>query len=742
MTVRRLPLLCSTSLRRGGIFFSLALFACFTVSAANPLKIGDIPFELTLSEVSAHTVRLQLAPLDSSGHPLPGIPSTVLVPFVSKQKLQTRALSGNKELHVGSMRIILNAEPLSVSIYRPDGKVLQSLVFENDGGTNLLTFETAAPVLGLGEGEQQFDRRGHFFPMRNGQLSPMLATHGATIPVPFLLGTDGWALFVHEPWGSFDLRGGKGRFALRPESLKHEPIDLFFISAPQPADALAEYIRLVGHPVMPPKWVLGYIQSHRTLSGPDEPLEIAKTFREKELPCDAVIYLGTGYCTNGWNTGHGSLEFNPNAFNHPAEQIKALHDLNFRVILHINHAPRDLFGASIDEPSDSPLHIRNYWARHKQDFALGVDGWWPDDGDELPIEARLARHRCYYEGPLSDRPNVRPWALHRNGFAGAARDGGFLWSGDTMSRWATLAAHVPVALNYSLSLTPYWGSDTGGFVPTPELTGELYTRWFEFSAFNPLFRSHGRTWHLRLPWGWNTGETGPIESRDVTDRAELHNSQVEPICRKYLELRYRLLPYNYTLMREACDTGLPPMRALWLHYPNEAEAVSLGDEYLWGRDILVAPVVEKGATSRRLYLPKGNWYDWWSGEQLAGGRWLERQVDLATMPIYVRAGAIIPLDPVRQYTAQPVQAPTTLRIHPGSDGDFVLYDDDGTTLDYLHNVATWTHFHWNDARRTLTIEPDNRSKARPAAREFELLMVSSGEKKQVEYNGKKLQMTF
>src|SRR5437870_12738980 len=124
---------------------------------------------------------------------------------------------------------------------------------------------------------------------------------------------------------------------------------------------------------MPPKWALGYFQSHRTLAGPEEPLQIARSFREKRLPCDALIYLGTGYCTNGWNTGHGSLDFNPKVFARPAEQIQALHDLNFKVILHINHAPTNLFGASVAENSDAPFHIHNYWARHRQVFALGVD---------------------------------------------------------------------------------------------------------------------------------------------------------------------------------------------------------------------------------------------------------------------------------------------------------------------------------------------------------------------------------
>ena len=480
-----------------------------------------------------------------------------------------------------------------------------------------------------------------------------------------------------------------------------------------------------------------------------------------------------------WNVLNGTIDFNKNAFPRPAEQIKALQAEHFKVILHVNQAPRNLFGTNVggtfsDGPLstnlssrgpyltrserqalgapvgtgapadfDSPLHIRNYWAWHRPVFALGVDGWWPDDGDELPIEARIARHLTYYEGSLLERPNERPWALHRNGYAGVARYGGWIWSGDTQSRWATLAAHVPVGVNYSLSLTPFWGTDIAGFVPTDDLTGEYYTRWFEFAAFNPLFRSHGRTWHLRLPWGWNLGESGPLETNWRPNPDELHNAEVEPICKKYLELRYQLLPYNYTLMREACDTGLPPMRALWLHYPNDPEAVKLGDEYLWGRDWLVAPVVEKGAKSRRVYLPEGAWYDWWTGEKLAGKRWIERPVDLATMPLYVRAGAIVPLDPVRQFTSQSVNGPTALRIHPGANGEFTLYDDDGQSLGYrdaTDSKTTWIRFRWDDAKRRLTIEPDPRMKKWPGGvRKFSIRRVDvKSEPTEVEFRGKRM----
>jgi alpha-glucosidase/alpha-D-xyloside xylohydrolase len=750
--------------------------ASAALAEANGIEFAGAPAELVVSEVSERTIRIELSVLDASGKPRPASPSSVLVPFPVKEKFRARELGREKQFRVGDLRVSIKSQPLTVSIHRA-GKPVQELVFDAAASTNAgVGFRTAAPVLGLGEGAQQFDRRGAFYPMEpswGGWNRPVL---GSVVPSPFVIGTEGWALFAHRPEGQFDLREGRGRFVPRyPTNALPSGLDIFVIAFEQPADALTEYTRLTGRPALPPKWALGYFQSHRTLAGPDEPLQIARTFREKQLPCDAVIYLGTGYCTNGWNTGHGSLDFNPNAF--VADNLAALCDLNFKVVLHVNRAPRNLYGDFNDpvipaagervaersgEGRGSRRHIRDYWARHRDLFARGVSGWWPDDGDELPLEARLSRHRCYYEGPLQDRPNVRPWSLHRTGYAGSQRYGGWIWSGDVDGKWETLAAHVSVGLNHGLSLTPFWGSDTGGFYPTRELTGELYARWFQFSAFCSSFRSHGRTWKLRLPWGWNTGEFGPIEHGPAERRGftgdmrrppqhpdpdELHNAEIEPIARKYLELRYRLLPYNYSLAREAADTGLPMMRALWLHYPNDPEAVKLGSEYLWGRDLLVAPVLEQGAKSRRVYLPEGDWLDWWTGEKRAGKAWIDRPVDLKTLPLYVRAGAVIPLDPVRQFTAQAVTDPTRLRVHPGADGTFTLYDDDGRSLAYRAATdpnAIWIRFRWDDGKRRLTIEPDPRMKKwSGAVRVFAVEVAGSDAlPRQIEFRGKRVSLNL
>jgi alpha-glucosidase/alpha-D-xyloside xylohydrolase len=386
-----------------------------------------------------------------------------------------------------------------------------------------------------------------------------------------------------------------------------------------------------------------------------------------------------------------------------------------------------------------------YWKMHQPVFDLGIDGWWPDEGDALNGPSRLVRNRMYWEAPQLDRPNERPFALHRNGYPGMQRYAAFLWSGDVSSTWETLRTHIPIALNTGLSGIPYWGTDIGGFGPTREFTAELYVRWFQFGAFCPLFRSHGRTWKLRLPWGWNMGNPGPVEvsgyNQGATpDESQLHDTRVEPICRKYLELRYRMLPYLYSAVRESTLTGIPVMRALWLHYPEDATAAGRGDEFLFGRDILVAPVVEQGASARRLYLPRGLWYDYWRGERLVGGREIERAVDLETVPLYVRAGAILPLGPVLQYTGEKTDAPLSLNVYPGADGNFLLYDDDGESFRYRNGEWLGMQINWNDARSTLSLRLAPQSRMIGRKRDLEIKVGSKT--KPAVFDGSPLEVRF
>jgi alpha-glucosidase/alpha-D-xyloside xylohydrolase len=596
--------------------------------------------------------------------------------------------------------------------------------------------------------------------MRNGQGGYQLRTHGGRVPIQWLISPEGWAIFIHQPFGTFDLRGP--RTTLTPSAPL--PLDCFLVLSKDPATIMREFARITGLPEMPPLWSFGYQQSHRTLAGPDEVMWVAKTMRGKKLPCDALIYLGTDFCPSGWNTHNGEFTWKSDVFPDPKKAIDDLHALHYKVVLHVVIEGRHLTG-SVHDPCTAPERSGRtpdatgdvtkgtwppersagcYWPHHKGVFDLGIDGWWPDQGDGLDPPSRLNRIRMYWEGSQLWRSGERPYALHRNGYAGMARFGAFLWSGDVYSTWETLKTHVPVAINTSLSGIPYWGTDIGGFVPTPEFLGDLYVRWFQFAAFCPLFRSHGRTWHLRLPWGWNLGDVGPDETASYQGAgkppdAELHNTQVEPICRKYLELRYRLLPYLYSAVRETTQTGMPIMRALWLHYPDDSVAVARGDQYLWGRDILVAPVVEKNASVRRVYLPRGSWFDFWTGQQLDGGREVERAVDLGVMPLYVRAGAIIPMGPVKQYTSEPIDEPLEISVHPGADGSFELFEDDGRSFAYRSGDWMGLSLRWDDrARRlTLALTPGSRMRS-PSPREIAVRLAGSGVTRRVRFTGRPL----
>jgi alpha-glucosidase/alpha-D-xyloside xylohydrolase len=648
------------------------------------------------------------------------IDDTLVSPAAGRALATHRATSDTTPIRAGNLIVRITGDPASIRIDTTAGTSVQRLTL--DASSAVVAFMLGGgPLLGLGEGGPQFDRRGIVDRGRNGQGGYQLRTHGGRVPIQWLVSTDGWGMFIHRPLGAFDLTGTEGR--LTPEA-GAAPLDVFVTASSDPKAILAEYARITGHAELPARWTFGYMQSHRTLAGPDEVMWVAKTFREKRLPCDALIYLGTEFTPSGWNTRNGEFTWKKENFPNPKKMIDDLHAEHFHIVLHsviegrrMSGTVRDACtpdkyvpsGRTPDDKWPDERAVPCYWPYHKPVYDLGIDGWWPDQGDGLDQSSRLARIRMYWEGPQLWRPNERPFALHRNGAPGMQRYGAFLWSGDVYSTWETLKTHVPVAINTGLSGIPFWGTDIGGFVPTPEYTGELHVRWFQFGAFCPLFRAHGRTWHLRLPWGWNTGEAGPSETRGYPggagepDAGELHNAAVEPIVKQYLELRYRLLPYTYSIARECCQTGLPMMRSLWLHHADDAQAVARGDQYLWGRDMLVSPVVEKGATSRRLYLPRGEWFDFWTERRIAGGREIDRTVDLATLPLHVRAGAILPFGPILQYADEPASEALTLVIYPGADGTFTLYEDDGRTFDYRRGAWMGIEIGWTDSSRHLTL---------------------------------------
>jgi alpha-glucosidase (family GH31 glycosyl hydrolase) len=769
----------------------LSVLAPYAVGA--PIQVGGKPGRLAVRAAGEHGVRITLMPADAA-EAFPFTPGLADGREYPDAAIQVTEVSEPVKATVAGLNVEVGGDPLAVTVTDAEGRQVQKLTFAADGA--LAFAKDDQPILGMGEGgplpgrgenwresEIQFDRNGSADDMRPRWQA---TAYGSRNPVALLVGTSGWGMYIATPWGAFDLRDeSEGKFtpwqppapveeaaegddergarrrrqqarAARTAQVQGRPpedgiipgaFDVFVFDAKDPTAFMNDVAEIGGRAVMPPKWSLGYMQSHRTLRDEKQLTEIVDTFREKKIPVDSVVYLGTGFCPVGWNKPQPSYEFNPELFDSdPKDVLAALHDRHVKVVVHVVPFGREQLAtiqgtvpAKEGEPDDN-THIANYWKQyHEPLFEAGVDAFWPDEGDWFNLFERIKRHQLYHQGPLSTRPNVRPWSLHRNGHLGVAKWGGWVWSGDTQSSWKTLEGQVAVGINHSLSLGPYWGSDIGGFYPNRELTGELYARWFQFGAFCPSFRSHGRTWWTRLPWGWGLSQMGPREDRVDPFDSELNNPAIEPVCRKYAELRYQLMPYTYTLARQARDTGLPLMRALWLHYPDDAQAAGLGSEYLWGRDLLVAPVFTKGATSREVYLPAGQWYDWWTNERHDGGQSVTREVDLATMPLYVRAGGIIPFDPVRQYTAQEVDGPTTLRIYTGADGEFTLYEDDGESLEYLDGEATWTRISWDDDARQLVIEPGSEPGHEPEARTFRVELLPEGKVQEVEYGGERVE---
>lgn len=691
----------------GGAAAGLAemLFTRRIAAAGVPGALSGTPgqLDLTLEALSPDILRIAIAPVQA----WPPAAELGVMAQPRATSLLRRPDPVAADLPWGKYRIAVAENPLRVAVSLPEGKVRQQIQFDTDSTAVRFTLGDA-PVFGLGEGLPNYDLRGGRYGTRNGEGSPHLGTDGARLPIPWLMSAEGWGLFIGQPSGFFDLSGATGVFQpVEADSTRN----VYLVLGETPGEVLRGYAELTGFPHLPPLWAFGYQQSHRTLASAQEVMGEAQTFREKKLPCDTLIYLGTGFCPSGWNTGHGSFTFNADVFPDPKAMIAKLHEEHFKVVVHVV-PPGDFHGTIHDTgaAAQAPGDAVGYWRQHLPVDEAGVDGWWPDEGDDLSVYARSQRNQLYWDGPVSVHPERRPFALHRNGYAGLQRFG-WLWSGDIDSNWAALRAQIRNGVNVGLTGIPYWGTDTGGFSPTRELTPELYVRWFQFSAFCPLFRSHGRAWKLRLPWGWNMGTPGPLEGAERLGpnwppEQELHNAQVEAICRKYLELRYRLLPYLYSSAAEAHASGLPLMRPVWLEDAADEEALRRDDEYLFGDSFLVGPVVQAGAAQRAVYLPRGPWWDYWSGEAVEGGKEVSRAVDLETIPLYVKGGAVVPLGPVRRYAAEPVDEPLALRVYPGADGRFSLYEDDGESFRYRQGEFTRIACEWRDRDRVLILRVD------------------------------------
>jgi alpha-D-xyloside xylohydrolase len=382
-----------------------------------------------------------------------------------------------------------------------------------------------------------------------------------------------------------------------------------------------------------------------------------------------------------------------------------------------NGLPYDRAGSDID--TTNPEAARWYWDRIKENYvSIGFDSFWADETEpDLPPNGSyfhigpgtqffnvypLFHTGAIYDGFRRDL-KTRALILARDAYIGAQHNGTIFWSSDINGNWDTLKRQVPTGINFVASGMPYWSTDIGGWqylphthVPEhPPLLDpsdaraevdhyddypELYTRWFEYGTFQPNFRSHGSRPQNEV---WSYG------------------AQAEPILEKYLRLRYQLMPYIYSLGYTTHKTGAPFMRGLFMDFGADPTVADIGDEYMFGPALLIAPVTEQGKTTREVYLPSGtDWFNFWTNERIRGGQRITTDAPIDVIPIFVRAGSILPLgEPVESTNED--QKIATLRVYPGSDADFDLYNDDGTTYEYEHGKFEIAHLHWSQSNGVL-----------------------------------------
>jgi alpha-glucosidase (family GH31 glycosyl hydrolase) len=651
------------------------------------------------------------------------------------------------------LRLDVEAEPLRLTFSDPNGTWL---LREPDAGGMAVehgpngsarvrarfTFSGEQHFYGLGQGGGRLDRLGQTRQLWNSHLGH---GPGSDIGIPLLISSGGYALFFDNPSEAI-LAVGRSDNGVRIDyTAEAGALTWYFLIGPDLRALMGEVTDLLGRAPMPPRWALGFLQSTRHFDDTAELRRLPRTIREKRIPCDALIYLSSYGEAKGWNRGVGHLEFQPDLWPQPAALLDEVRAQHFEFITHeypVLHEASPLFdeaeargyllatgyergtgGVANYRQGQRHLDFSNpavcawWWAAHRDLVRLGVGGWWLDGGEGPPATATLAggsgtalhniydrlRHQAFADGEAAARPEQRPFLLCRSGAAGMQRFGASTWSGDINNDFPTLDAQIPLGLNTGLSGVPYWGTDVGGFFhPVPE-TPELYARWFQLGAFSPIFRSHGWVWREHVPWA--------------------HGAEVEAICRRYAELRYRLLPYTYTLAWQAHTLGLPLMRPLVLNYPDDPRAWTLDHQYLWGDDLLVAPVTREGATAWPVYLPRGTWFDFWTGERHEGPRGVTIEAPLDRLPLLVRGGAILPLGPVVQHTGERPLDEVTLQIYPEGTSRFELYEDDGRSNAYRrgHHALTSITCVAERARVTVSIEaPGGDRSVVPADRRYRL----------------------
>ena len=598
-----------------------------------------------------------------------------------------------------------------------------------------------------------------------------LAQANTDVDIPLLVSTNGYGIF----WNSAAISYFDNRFPSKMSfsSNASHAIDYYFLYGPDMDQIVHQYRVMTGHAPMFPEWAYGFFQSKDRYQSSAELLKIANEYRSQHVPLDAIVQDWF------WWVKQGDPEFRPDAYPNVPEMLQKLHDENVHAMVSVwavfNPESKNflemkqrglIIPGSTDYDATNPAAGTFYWNHLVGKlFAQGWDAFWLDSSEPEIAYPHGGESDAVLEGrklfigngalytnvfPLMHTGNVyqhwrettdkkRVFILTRSGFAGQQRNAATTWSGDVFSTFWAFSRQVPAGLNFALSGMPYWTTDIAGYGPPlardthDPAYQELYTRWFEYGVFCPIFRTHGH--------------------RANNENEVFSYGPVTPILIRYDKLRYRLLPYIYSLAWQVTDHDSTIMRPLVMDWRTDRKTWNIGDEYMFGPDLLVSPVTQEGATSRSLYLPASPaWYDFWTGEKTNGGQRIEASAPLDRIPVYVRAGSILPMGPEVEWATEKPDAPIELRVYRGADGGFQLYEDAGNTYAYEKGQHAVIPIHWDEATNTLTIGAREGSYPQMAQqRTFDVVFVGANHgsgieqtaspDKQVQYSGASITVT-
>jgi len=783
-----------------GVMASMSLMAQTYENTGKGIKTTLNAIELEILFYNPSTVRIIKSPQDwqYTKESLSVVEKPQDVNIKTTQKEDVVSLKSSK------IEIRLDLKTGNISYYTLVGKPLlkekEELKFTGFNDAGVKTFSVYQPfvldkdeaIYGLGQ-------------LQNGKmmqrnLTKRLIQGNTEDVVPFFQSNKGYGLF----WDNYSPTTFKDNEAETSFlSEVGDCVDYYFMYGENADGVIAQMRRLTGQAPMFPLWTYGYWQSKERYKTQNEIVGVVRRYRELGVPLDGIIqdwqYWGNNYL---WN----AMDFLNGDYYNPEKMIEDTHNMNARMIISIwssfgpmtkQYREMDAKGMLFNiktwpeaGPDKWPPHPEYpsgvrvydaynpeardlYWKYMNQNiFSIGMDGWWmdstepdhfswkPEDWDTQTYLGSFRKVRNAYPlmtvGGVYDNQRAvssdkRVFILTRSAFAGQQRYGANTWTGDVVSDWPVLKVQIPAGLNFSLCAIPHWNSDIGGFflwrhprkLEDPDYR-ELYVRWLQFGTFCPMMRSHGADAPREI---WQFGKKG-----------EPYYDAIE----KYINLRYSLLPYIYSLSWEVTARQSSMMRALVMDFAEDKDALNINDQYMFGKSILVCPVTEPMYTkisvtgrdsirvsdfsnikSRSVYLPKGtDWFDFWTNEKLSGGQTVNKMSPLDMMPLYIKAGSIIPIGPNVQYAEEKKWDNLELQVYAGANGSFVLYEDEFDNYNYESGAFTEIPITWNNSSRTLTIGARKGTYNGMLENRMFTVKLQDGTTKSVQYNGKRINIKF